>query len=327
MSGTEIRLSPAMRSNFAVVIPAFNESDNIPDLFEEIAQTFRRHQLDGEIIFVDDGSSDTSIEVAEREGKRFSRFKLARHSDNEGKTEALLTGVRAASSEWIVLFDADLQHLPDEIPRFLMEAERGYDMVCGRKVGKYKKRLVSGVYNWLSRKAFRVPVRDLNSMKAFRKTVLEDVHLRHDWHRFFAVLAHANGYRVGEIDIDLYPRRHGTPKYGGSGRIMIGMLDLLAVWFQDRFGRKPMLFFGFTGIALMTLALIVGGVAVVLRLQGHGFRPLLDLVLLLSLVGVSLFSIGFVAELVAKVQEDVDELKDIVREIKEHDQRGDGGGD
>ncbi len=327
MSGTEIRLSPAMRSNFAVVIPAFNESDNIPDLFEEIAQTFRRHQLDGEIIFVDDGSSDASIEVAEREGKRFSRFKLAKHSDNEGKTEALLTGVRAASSEWIVLFDADLQHLPDEIPRFLMEAERGYDMVCGRKVGKYEKRLVSGVYNWLSRKAFRVPVHDLNSMKAFRKTVLEDVHLRHDWHRFFAVLAHANGYRVGEIDIDLYPRRHGTTKYGGSGRIMIGMLDLLAVWFQDRFGRKPMLFFGFTGIALMTLALIVGGVAVVLRLQGHGFRPLLDLVLLLSLVGVSLFSIGFVAELVAKVQEDVDELKDIVREIKEHDQRGDGGGD
>ncbi len=318
----EPRIGRAMRSNFAVVIPALNESENIPELFGELDAAFRRHDLDGEIIYVDDGSTDDSFEVASREGARLSRFKLERHERNLGKTEALATGALAASSDWIVLFDADLQHLPEEIPRFLAEAEKGYDMVCGRKVGRYNKQLVSRIYNWLSRRMFQVPVRDLNSMKIFRKSVLEDVHLRHDWHRFFAVLAHSKGYKVGEIDVDLLPRRRGESKYYGSGRLLVGTLDLLAVWFQQRFSRKPMLFFWFTGLVLLTLAGVTGGVAVGMRLAGHGFRPLLDLVLLLSLVGVSLFGIGFVAEMVATLRAEVDDLRDVVRELKDRDKGG-----
>ncbi len=311
-----VSVDPVLRRNFSVIVPALNESENIPHLFSELASTFRKHGLDGEIIFVDDGSTDDSPSVARREGAKLGRFKLAQHRHNLGKTEALLTGARLARTDWLILFDADLQHHPDEIPRFLAEVEKGYDIVCGRKVGKYRKRLVSGLYNWLSRRAFGVPVRDLNSMKIFRKTVLDDIQLRHDWHRFFVVLAHARGYRVGEIDITLHPRRRGSSKYGGSGRVLVGLLDLLSVWFLLLFSRKPMLLFGFTGLALLALGAAVGLVAVVMRLMGQGFRPLLNLVVLLGVMGVSLFGFGFVAELVAQMREEVDQLKDSIEQLR-----------
>ncbi len=316
----QVQVGPALRSNFSVVIPALNESQNIPELFSEIEATFREHELDGEVIFVDDGSTDDSLEIARREGTRLKQFKLERHRRNLGKTEALITGSRAAETDWILLFDADLQHSPSEIPRLLAEVEKGYDIVCGHKVGKYKKRLVSGLYNWLSRRAFRVPARDLNSIKIFRKTVLDEIHLRHDWHRFFVVLAHARGYRVGEIDVRLYPRRRGIPKYGGSGRVFVGLLDLLAVWFLLLFSRKPMLLFGFTGLVLLGMALLVGLAAIVMRVMGHGFRPLLTLVVLLGIMGVSLFGFGLVAELVATMRSELDDLRQSVRQL--HDRQG-----
>ncbi len=309
-------VEPSLRRNFSVIIPALNEGESIPDLFEELDAAFRKYDLDGEVIFVDDGSSDDSAQIAEREGARLSRFKLQRHNRNLGKTEALLTGARAAETDWLVLFDADLQHSPEEIARFLSEVEQGYDIVCGRKVGKYKKRLVSGMYNWLSRRVFGVPVRDLNSMKIFRREVLDDIHLRHDWHRFFVVIAHAQGYKVGEIDIELYPRRKGESKYGGGGRVLVGLLDLLSVWFLLLFSRKPMMLFGFTGLVLIAAGFLVGVVAIVMRLMGQGFRPLLTLVLLLGVVGISLFGFGFVAEMVAALRAEMDELRDSIRQLK-----------
>ncbi len=315
-SGT-IQVDPALRRSFSVIIPALNESQNIPELFRELEAAFRKYELDGEVIFVDDGSTDGSEDIARREGERFRRFKLERHDRNLGKTEALLTGARAAESDWLILFDADLQHSPEEIARFLAEVEKGYDIVCGRKVGKYKKRLVSGIYNWLSRKAFEVPVRDLNSMKIFRRSVLDEIHLRHDWHRFFVVLAHARGYRVGEIDIELYPRRKGESKYGGGGRVLVGLLDLLSVWFLLLFSRKPMILFGFTGLLLLALGFLVGLAAIAMRLLGQGFRPLLTLVLLLVVMGGLLFGFGLVAEMVAAVRAEVEDLRDSVGKLRD----------
>jgi len=310
-------VEPSLSRNFSVIIPALNESENIPELFAELEAAFREHDLDGEVIFVDDGSSDDSARIAEKEGAKLSRFKLERHSRNMGKTEALLTGARVAETDWLVLFDADLQHSPEEIVRFLSEVEGGYDIVCGRKVGKYKKRLVSGAYNWLSRRVFGVPVRDLNSMKIFRREVLDDIQLRHDWHRFFVVIAHAKGYRVGEIDIELYPRRKGESKYEGGGRVLVGLFDLVSVWFLLLFSRKPMMLFGFTGLALIVLGFLVGVVAIVMRLLGQGFRPLLTLVLLLGVVGISLFGFGFVAEMVAALRAEIDDLRDSIRQLKD----------
>jgi len=186
----------------------------------------------------------------------------------------------------------------------------GYDMVVGRKVGRYEKRFVSGIYNWLARRIFGVPVHDLNAMKAFRRQVLEDIRLRSDWHRYLVVLAHARGYSIAEIDVDLHPRRHGVPKYSGRGRIVVGVLDLLSVWFQLVFSRRPMLLFGVTGLFLVGAGALVGLAALYLRfVLRAGYRPLLTLVLLLMVVGLLLFAIGFLAELIASLRGEVDDLR------------------
>ncbi len=303
----------ALRGNFTVLVPAFDEVDNIPALFAELRATFARHGLDGEIVLVDDGSRDGTYEAALRESAGMPRVKVLRHRRNRGKTEAMVTGAFAAGTEYLVLFDADLQHSPEEIPRFLEKLGEGWDIVTGRKMGAYEKRAVSSVYNRLSQTLFDVPVRDLNSMKAFRTEILREVPLRHDWHRFFVVLAHAQGYSVAEIDIELFPRRAGVAKYSGRSRVLVGVGDLLVVWFYLKFSEKPMQFFGGSGLILIAVGMLVGLVAVVLRVGGwmppFGYRPLLTLVLLLETVGFMLFGFGFMAELIATLRAEVDGLR------------------
>jgi glycosyltransferase involved in cell wall biosynthesis len=305
-----VSLSSEMRRDFAVVVPAYNEAPVVPDLIRELRGAFEEFQLEGEVILVDDGSDDGTGDLAQREGEGWANLRVLRHRANMGKTEALVTAAEATDRTYLVLFDADLQHTPHEIPRFLAKLQEGWDMVTGRKIGAYQKPVVSGAYNWLSRKIFDVPVSDLNSMKAFRREVVEDLPMRHDWHRFFVVLAYSRGYSVSEIDIDLHPRRAGTSKYTGRFRIVSGLMDLISVWFFLLFSRKPMILFGFTGSSLIVLGLVVGAVAFYLRfVEGMGFRPLLYLVILLETVGFVLLGVGLMAEMVAQLHHEVDSLR------------------
>ena len=303
-------LSAEARSDFAVVVPAFNEAPVVVDLMAELKATFERFQLSGEILVVDDGSTDGTGDLVEREAGDWGAVRVLRHRANLGKTEAIITAARSTDRTFLVLFDADLQHLPDEIPRFLEKLHAGSDIVTGRKIGAYDKRVVSSLYNGLSRRIFRVPVNDLNSMKAFRRQILDELHLRHDWHRFFVVLAHARGYSVSEIDIDLHPRRGGVSKYTGPLRVLGGVMDLVSVWFLLLFSRKPLILFGFSGMALIVLGALVGGVTFWLRfVEGFGFRPLLYLVMLLEMVGFLLLGFGLLAEMIAQLREEVDSLR------------------
>lgn len=301
------------RPRVSVVVPAYDEAANMPDLFDGLAATIGRTGLDAEIVLVDDGSEDGTSEAARsaaEDAGLSGRLTLLRHSRNRGKTEALLTAADVAAGDLLVLFDADLQHATDDIPRFVEALDAGADLVAGRKVGRYEKRWVSGIYNRLARTIFRVPVRDMNAMKAFRAEVLDGLPLRHDWHRYLVVLAHARGFRIAELDIVLHPRRHGAGKYGGRARIVVGMLDLISVWFQLVFARKPMLFFGVTGLALLVAGGITGLVALVLRFGfGQGFRPLLTLVTLLVVSGLLLFVLGFLAEMIAGLRGEIEQLK------------------
>lgn len=308
----ELRLSDTARRNFVVVIPAYNEVENIPDLIRELRATFDRYGLEGEVVLVDDGSTDGTAEVARAQAAGWDRFRVVSHRRNFGKTEALLTGADASEGDVIILYDADLQHLPGEIPRFLAKIDEGWDIVTGRKVGRYEKQAVSGIYNRLSRRLFDVPVSDLNSMKAFRREVLDEVHLRHDWHRFFVVLAYARGFSMTEIPIALHPRRHGQSKYSGRGRIVVGFLDLVSVAFFLFFSRKPMLLFGVSGLVLAALGVVVGLTTVALRIAHlmppFGYRPLLYLVILLETLGFLLFGFGFLAELTAQQHAELEAL-------------------
>jgi len=304
------RLEDRARWDFAVVIPAYNEAPVIPDLIRELRATFEKHELKGEILLVDDGSGDGTAELAEAEAEGWELLRILRHRRNQGKTEAMLTAARATERTYLVLFDADLQHSTEDIPRFLEKLQEGWDIVCGRKVGEYDKRAVSTVYNRLSQRIFRVPVSDLNSIKAFQRKILEEFHLRHDWHRFFVVLAHARGYSATEIDAVLHARRAGVSKYSSPWRVLVGVIDLLSVWFLLLFSRKPLLLFGTVGAVLILAGLGIGGVAVWLRvLHGVGFRPLLTLVLLLETVGVTLFGFGLLAEMIAHLREEIEELR------------------
>jgi glycosyltransferase involved in cell wall biosynthesis len=310
--GATPRVPEPLRSNFAVLIPAYNEAENIPALFAAIRETFERHRLAGEVILIDDGSTDGTYRKAVEEARTMERATVLRHRKNRGKTEAIVTGGEAATAEYVIIFDADLQHSTEEFPRFLEKLGEGWDIVTGRKIGHYEKRAVSSTYNRLSQRLFDVPVRDLNSMKAFRREILDEVPLRHDWHRFFIVLAYSRGYTLTEIEIELFPRRAGIAKYSGRGRILVGVTDLLVVWFYLKFSEKPMQFFGGWGLGLIVLGAIVALVTVVLRVGGwmppFGFRPLLTLVLLLETVGFMLFGFGFVGEMVAIVRSDVEDL-------------------
>lgn len=305
------------RRDFTLVVPAYDEAPVIPALIAELREGFRRNRLDGEVILVDDGSTDGTADIAEREAEGWTRFRVIRHKANLGKTEAIVSAAEVASEDRLVLFDADLQHSPDEIPRFLEKLDEGWDIVTGRKIGPYDKKAVSTVYNRLSRRIFDVPVSDLNSMKAFRRDVLEGIPLRHDWHRFFVVLAHARGATVTEIDIELHPRRAGEAKYQGRTRILVGLLDLVSVWFLLLFSRKPLLLFGGSGLALAFLGVLVAVGTLYLRflhpmlgfepyIPPMGYRPLLYLVMLLETLGFLLFGFGLVSEQVAQLRDELE---------------------
>jgi glycosyltransferase involved in cell wall biosynthesis len=308
-------LSSQTRRDFAIIIPALNEAENIPDLVREFEALFRKHDLSGDIVLVDDGSTDGTADRARELGGK--HWKVVSHRRNFGKTEAMLTGAAATDAEFLILYDADLQHSPEDIVRYLAKLEEGWDIVTGRKVGRYEKKNVSGIYNRLNRWLFKVPVSDLNSMKGFRREILDAISLRHDWHRFFVVLAYAEGFSVTEIDITLYPRRHGAAKYSGRSRILVGFLDLVSVGFFLLFSRKPMILFGMTGLILAALGFLVGLIAFVMRIyhiySPFGYRPFLTLVLMLEVLGFLCIGFGFVAELVAQQQAELDYLK---REIR-----------
>lgn len=235
---------------------------------------------------------------------------------NLGKTEAILTGFRYSDSPVVILLDADLQFDAHDIPLLLNEMEKGFDIVTGWKQGQYQKRFVSGVYNWFSRRLFHLPIHDQNAIKALKSEVLEEINLRKDWHRYIVSLAVSEGFKVSEVKVKLRSRLHGESKYGGKGRIIIGVMDLLAVKMQISFLRKPLLFFGTSGIVLILLGVLVGAYGIIERfVYQHGYRPILYLVILLVVSGLVLFTVGFITEAITALYERIRRLE---REVVEY---------
>jgi glycosyltransferase involved in cell wall biosynthesis len=246
---------------------------------------------------------------------RYPWLRAVRHRTRRGIADALRTGYLNARGAVLVFYPADLQFKPEDIPRLAGPILAGdSDMVTGYKQGHYEKAFVSRVYNGLSRALFDIPVRDLNNVKAYRREIMAGLPVRPDWHRYMIVLAAAQGYTVTEIPVPLYPRHAGRSKFG-IGRIPVGVLDMLAVWFELRFGRKPLLLFGMLGAALFAVGVLSGVAALVwLAVTGHGVRAVWTLIQTCLLLGGVFFSGGLVGELIAGQRAELAELR---RELDE----------
>ena len=310
-----------MNKIISVIVPALNEEGNIDEFVGHFKQMVDRARDQYELIFVDDGSSDGTLDKIKAAAEKHPFIKFKKHPYNLGLTEALQTGFSLATGEIYVFYPADLQYMPQDIPALVAPIFEGADIVTGWKQGKYKKKFVSGIYNYLSRRIFNLKVHDLNSVKAFKADIMKDIFLRKDWHRYLVVLAADRGRRIEEVKIPLYERHWGKSKFSLL-RIPIGVLDMLAVKTQISLLKKPLLFFGLGGSISFALGVIIGFIALYFRFILHeGFRPLIYLVMLLLGLGLGLFILGFLAEGMAALKEELGAIRKKLDDIENHSKR------
>ena len=306
-------LAPSPSSvDVSVLVPAKDEAENLPLFMEQADATFRgTPNVSFEVVVVDDGSTDGSWTVLQQLARRYSFLKLARHRSRRGIADALRTGYLHARGRVLVFYPADLQFKPEDIPRLVAPilADEA-DMVTGFKEGKYEKALVSGVYNRLSRLLFDVKVKDLNSVKAYRREIMEGLPVRPDWHRYMVVIAAAQGFTVAEVPIPLYPRHAGRSKFATWHRIPIGVLDMLSVWFELRFAQKPLLLFAILGFGVFAFGVLAGLFAVArLWIYGVGQRWVWSIIQTCILLGSVFIAAGLLGEQIAAQRAQLRELQ------------------
>lgn len=300
--------SPAVAARLAfvsVVIPVYNELESVRPLSEELLQVLRGLGRRVEILFVDDGSTDGTTDILAELAAEEPEISVVRLRRNFGKAAALMAGFREARGDAIVTIDGDLQDDPSEIPRLLDELEGGADLVSGWKRDRrdpWSRRAASAVFNGVTSRMSGLGLHDLNcGFKAYRAEVVRSLALTGDQYRYIPVLASAEGFTVSEIAVNHRPRKYGSSKYGLE-RYARGFLDLLTILFIGRFRQRPMHLFGGIGMVFIALGVIMCAYLSVLRLSGEaiGARPLLLLGVLLIVVGVQLFTIGLVSEMIQR---------------------------
>ncbi len=304
----------------SIFVPAHNEAGNITPLMEAIARCFAARAIDGEVVLVDDGSTDGTCDEALACASRFPFLKVVRHRKNMGLTAAMRTGFRHCAGDIIVFLPADLESNPEEdIPKLLDKMAEGYDVVAGWRQGRSDTKVfASTIYNAVSRLLFNVHAHDMNWIKAFRREVVEGMHLRSDWHRFILMIAASQGYHIGEVMVNYYPRSKGRSKYG-LGRIPVSFLDVLVVKFLLTFSRKPMLFFGSIGLGVVGIGILILVYLLWLWLSEQTQqRPVFTFAVFTVIAGLLLFLVGFLAELVVTQAERLDDLEERLREREDN---------
>ncbi len=288
----------------SIVVPLKNEQDTVVELYRKVAAVFREMGRDFEIVYVDDGSTDDSFNVLhELYRENYETVRVIKFRHNKGKAAALAVGFELAKGEIIITMDADLQDDPAEIPRFLEALARGADLVSGWKKVRhdpFHKVIFSRFFNWVVSSAAGLRLHDYNcGFKAYRKEVLEEIHLYGDLHRYIPFLANADGFTVNEIIVQHHPRTKGRSKYGAS-RVFKGFFDLFTVIMLTRFRRNPLHLFGWIGTILFSVGLIINLWLTWIWIHGAaiGDRPLLFLGVLLMMVGVQVFTIGLISEMI-----------------------------
>jgi glycosyltransferase involved in cell wall biosynthesis len=294
-------------SEISVVVPVFNEEGSLSELHRNLTAVLEGMGRSYEIIFVDDGSRDGSLDVLKDIHQRDPRTRVLSFRMNYGKSAALSVGFDDAQGDIIITIDADLQDDPDEIPRLITKLESGYDLVSGWKKDRkdpVSKTVPSKMFNRITSWVTGLKIHDINcGLKAYRRSVTEQIKVYGQLHRFLPVFAHKDGFRVGEVVVKHHPRVHGKTKYG-MGRFLHGFLDLLTVVLLTGYTTSPLHFFGTIGV-IFTLAgfgINCYITSVWLRHKNiQGRHPLLTLGVLLMILGFQLISTGLMAEFIARI--------------------------
>jgi glycosyltransferase involved in cell wall biosynthesis len=291
----------------SIVAPLFNEAATVAELYDQVDAALVGSRW--EIVYVDDGSTDGSYEKLVELHAEHSNVRVVQHRRNFGKAAALSAGFAVAQGDVVVTIDADLQDDPAEIPNLLAKLDEGYDLVSGWKCTRrdpLARRLFSKVYNGTTAVVTGVRLHDMNcGLKAYRAEVLSNVRIYGDMHRFIPVLAHNLGFRTAEIPVNHRPRVNGKSRYGLE-RYTRGFFDLLTVAYLGRYRYRPLHFFGGIGLLLSAVGSAILLYLTAIKLDGTaiGGRPLLMLGVVLLVVGVQLFSLGLVGELLTSQHEE-----------------------
>jgi glycosyltransferase involved in cell wall biosynthesis len=291
----------------SVIVPIYNEVESLESLVSAIAQTLLTTRYSYEIICVDDGSKDGSTDLLKKLVQTRSDLCAVILRRNYGQTAAMAAGFHYAQGQFIISLDADLQNDPTDIPHLLTKLEEGYDLVSGwrkhRQDAALTRLLPSKIANWIIGRVTNVRIHDYGcSLKGYRAELLADMNLYGELHRFLPALAFIEGAKIAEIPVKHHPRRYGSSKYG-LGRTLRVLMDLLTIWFMQKFLTRPMHVFGSLGLLSMGLGGLTGIYLTVLKFgfgQDIGDRPLLILVVVLLLAGVQLFSFGLLGELLIR---------------------------
>lgn len=289
---------------FTFVVPIKNEEKSIEILVQEITHVCADLQKSCEILFIDDGSTDTSFQILKKLAVKNPSVKVIRLRRWFGKSEALSAGFAKAQGNLVVTLDGDLQDDPQELPKFLSKIDEGYDLVLGWKKIRHDplgKTLPSKVINYAVRKLTGLNIHDVNcGFKVYRNEVVKDLNIYGDLYRFIPILAHQKGYSMIEVAVNHRARRYGKSKYGWQ-RFMIGFLDLLTVFFLTKYLHRPGHFFGTIGSALFSIGFLIGLYISYLRFTTGSIQfrqPLLFLGMLLLIIGVQCIMTGLLADMI-----------------------------
>lgn len=292
---------------FSIVVPLYNERENIPLLYEQLRRSLPVAQWQYEIVFVDDGSTDGSDTLLRELADRDAGVRVVRFRRNFGQTAAMQAGLQFADGEIIVTMDGDLQNDPADIPMMIAKIDEGYDLVHGwrrnRQDAWLNRKLPSKIANWLISKTTDFPIHDLGcTLKAIRRDIARELELYGEMHRFIPILAHWRGARCAEVVTTHHPRRFGKTKYGISRTVRV-VLDLITVKFMLNYFVSPMKLFGKIGLGCSFLAIVSGISTLAMRYFGGvdmTGNPLLLLTALLILVAIQFISLGLLSEVAAR---------------------------
>ena len=291
----------------SIVIPVYNEQDNVFPLHERVSAAMQQTGEDYEVIIVNDGSTDQTEANLKAIAEKDARFKVVNFRRNFGQTAAMMAGIDFAAGDIIVGLDGDLQNDPADIPKLLAKLAEGFDVVSGwrinRKDAALKRNLPSRLANWLISRISGIHLHDYGcSLKAYRKEVVKGVKLYGEMHRFIPIYASWQGGKVAEIPVNHYPRIHGSSKYGLE-RVAKVLLDLMVVKFLASYANKPIYVFGGFGLASIAFSVLCGLVTLYLKFfDGKPFvsTPLPLLVVLAFITGVMSILMGLIAEIIMR---------------------------